>query len=323
MKKIRLIALTFIFTIITTFHVCANKYHNIYVNNTKLDIKIFSDLNIHNGKTYVSIKFNDSKSFLILSTNALYNIENNNLYISNIPSKSTNFFLIKLTNKNTISEILPLNLDKNNFLILVNQKNPLSKNFTPYNLTTYNNYKLDKSCALMLDNMLKDASKQGIKNFVIKSGYRSYKDQSILYNSYLNKFKKLYPKNYLIITSKYIQKPGCSEHQTGLAVDISSKDIHKYKSFENTPQYKWLYKNSWKYGFILRYPKNKTYITKINFEPWHFRFVGFPNSEYIYKNNLTLEEYIKLLRSNKFIIFKTHDNQYFIITLQGYKKITP
>lgn len=90
--------------------------------------------------------------------------------------------------------------------------------------------------------------------------------------------------------------PGSSEHQIGLALDIVSDSYTLLEEgFADTDAGKWLADNSYRYGFILRYPKGKEDITGIEFEPWHFRYVGEPAATYIYQHNLTLEEFVQLL----------------------------
>ena len=87
-------------------------------------------------------------------------------------------------------------------------------------------------------------------------------------------------------------RAGHSEHQTGLAVDVA--DIsYDYDNFENTKEFKWMKKNCYKYGFILRYPKAQFHITGFKYEPWHYRYVGKDTAFYLYKKNITLEEYKK------------------------------
>ena len=91
----------------------------------------------------------------------------------------------------------------------------------------------------------------------------------------------------------WIAPPGTSEHQTGLAADIVSLDYQMLdEEQENTPEQKWLMENSYKYGFILRYPRDKTEITKIGYEPWHYRYVGVEAAKEIFENLLCLEEYL-------------------------------
>ena len=85
-------------------------------------------------------------------------------------------------------------------------------------------------------------------------------------------------------------KPGHSEHQTGLAVDVEGSN-HDYDDFENSKEFAWMKKNAHLFGFILRYPEGKTTITGFKYEPWHYRYVGKDVAKIIYEENLTLEEY--------------------------------
>ena len=86
-------------------------------------------------------------------------------------------------------------------------------------------------------------------------------------------------------------RAGHSEHQTGLAVDVSNSSLD-YDNFESTKEFYWMKNNAHKFGFILRYPKASFHITGFKYEPWHYRYVGIKIATYIYKNNLTLEEYL-------------------------------
>ena len=94
-------------------------------------------------------------------------------------------------------------------------------------------------------------------------------------------------------TTKYSATPGFSEHQTGLAIDVSADSVNNRldESFGDSTEGKWLAENAHLYGFIIRYPKDKTKITGYSYEPWHIRYVGKPLAKYIYENNLCLEEY--------------------------------
>jgi len=134
------------------------------------------------------------------------------------------------------------------------------------------------------NNFMKMADAATLDNIVIKnaSGYRSYNYQVNLYDNYVKKDGKE-------AADTYSARPGFSEHQTGFALDINMDNINFYETIE----YQWLSKNAYKYGFILRYPKDKEYITGYKFEPWHYRYVGRKHSKKIYENNLTLEEYIE------------------------------
>ena len=100
----------------------------------------------------------------------------------------------------------------------------------------------------------------------------------------------------MIEAEKWVAVPGTSEHQTGLALDIISLYYQVLdKNQENTAEQKWLMENSYKYGFILRYPSDKSEITGINYEPWHYRYVGKEAAKEIYEMGLCLEEYLEYL----------------------------
>lgn len=150
----------------------------------------------------------------------------------------------------------------------------------------YNPKKLNKELLINYEKMWQEAQKSKF-NLNIVSGYRSYKYQHKLLKEYL----KI---DSLDNIKKYLAMPGSSEHQTGLAIDLvntESKLIKKYKR-----EYKWLYHNAHKFGFILRYPKGKEKNTGYKYEPWHYRYVGKKLAAELYNNGdyITLEEYFKL-----------------------------
>ena len=117
----------------------------------------------------------------------------------------------------------------------------------------------------------------------IASAYRSKEYQQEIYDEYIKKYGKDY-------ADKVVAPVGCSEHHTGLAIDISNKTT-SYEEFDKTEEFKWMQKNAHKYGFILRYPKDKTNETLYQYEPWHYRYVGIKISTYIKKHNISFEEY--------------------------------
>lgn len=145
--------------------------------------------------------------------------------------------------------------------------------------------------------MLTDAGKEGY-NYWIASGYRSAKKQQKLVDEdvRIGMNQGLSYEDALEKTYEETMPAGYSEHQTGLALDIlASSNLNMDISQENTAENKWMKEHCYEYGFILRYPRYKENITKISYEPWHFRYVGKEAAEYIRKNNLTLEEfYLKL-----------------------------
>lgn len=175
--------------------------------------------------------------------------------------------------------------------ILINKHYFIDTNFIPLSLDNLENYNLNyvkrenetmqaSTIALKeLEIMNESAHKEGIE-LLIYSAYRTFEKQEYLY----------YVVN--LENDNYSAKPGHSEHQCGLAFDISDTVYGLTAYFEESDTFKWLIENSYKFGFILRYPKDKENITLYKFEPWHFRYVGKEIAKYIYENDLTLEEYI-------------------------------
>ena len=135
-------------------------------------------------------------------------------------------------------------------------------------------------------------------NFI--SGYRSIAEQAFNYesrfNSYLYEGYSEADAQYM--TDQYVAPSNGSEHTTGLAIDLLGAEFgyELYVSYQYEPSAQWLAENAHHYGFILRYLEGKTDITKINFEPWHFRYVGVEHAEFIHKHGLVLEEYIALIQ---------------------------
>lgn len=177
--------------------------------------------------------------------------------------------------------------------VLVNKNYQLEKTYIPNDLVKLslicaNEDKfLRQEAALKFEEMCLEARKQGYKIIAVSS-YRSYFYQEELYNYYV---RTLGEKRALEASAK----PGHSEHQTGLVIDIEGS-IGKYSDFEATDEFTWMKENAYKYGFILRYPKGKKNITGFKYEPWHYRYVGKDVAKIIHENNITLEEYHKRLK---------------------------
>ena len=175
------------------------------------------------------------------------------------------------------------------YLILCNKYYALKSNYVPKNLvslsddyTKNKSYRqLEKTVASAFKKMADAAKKEGL-TLKSMSPYRSYATQRTLYNSYVNK-------NGKAAADTYSARPGHSEHQTGLAIDINCAS--QSANFQNTKEYAWLIKNCYKYGFILRYPKGKEYITGYVYEPWHYRYVGVEAATQIHQLGITFEEY--------------------------------
>lgn len=179
--------------------------------------------------------------------------------------------------------------------VLVNKEIGLPKDYIPSDLTVPNvlfNYPqidekkhLRKEAALALEELFTEAANQGHILYAI-SGYRSYQRQ---YEIFTHNVKY----QGLEHTTKYSAIPGYSEHQTGLSMDVSTKGM-RYRleaSFANTKEGIWLAENSYKFGFTIRYPKDKSHITGYSYEPWHLRYVGKELALELYEGNITLEEY--------------------------------
>ena len=167
------------------------------------------------------------------------------------------------------------------YLIICNKYHKLKNNYVPdlVSLSGYGGGQMERVAAKYFKEMSDAAKGDGISIYNV-SGYRSFNTQKSLYNSYVNRDGKTK-------ADTYSARAGTSEHQTGLATDINSVST----SFENTNAFKWLSKNAYKYGFILRYPKGKEYITGYMYEPWHYRYVGKEVAKIIYEKNITYEEY--------------------------------
>lgn len=172
--------------------------------------------------------------------------------------------------------------------MLVNKRRHLAEDFIPSDIATIDSKYAngdDLQCSRLAYNafiqMYNDAEAAGY-SLIINSAYRSYQDQL----DTMDLYRDTYGQSYV---DKYVAKAGYSEHQTGLAFDIGSRNN---KIFANSKEYGWMLENAYKYGFILRFDKRYEDYTKFRSEPWHFRYVGKSIAKYIYEhNNMSLEEY--------------------------------
>jgi zinc D-Ala-D-Ala carboxypeptidase len=153
--------------------------------------------------------------------------------------------------------------------------------------------KLRKEAAVALEGMFAEAEQSGIVLYAV-SGYRSYDRQETLFTAEVQKIGEE-------MAVEAVAEPGNSEHQTGLAMDISSRSagLDLIEQFGETPEGKWLERNAHKFGFILRYPKGKEHLTGYMYEPWHYRYVGHEVATEIYHNDWTFEEYFELAQEIK------------------------
>ena len=183
--------------------------------------------------------------------------------------------------------------------VLVNKQNKLPDNYEPKDLVYPDvrfifNGKLDKrkmraEAADALEAMFAGAEKDGIFLAGV-SGYRSKATQEVLYNRYVKRDGKK-------AADRYSARPGHSEHQTGLTMDISGSTgkCAAQDCFGDTKEAKWLADYAYEYGFIIRYPEGKEQITGYKYEPWHLRFVGMEISKEVHEKDITLEEYFNIV----------------------------
>lgn len=225
--------------------------------------------------------------------------------------------------------VLATNLDEK-YLLLVNKSVSLANDFVPSSLTVLTcatlqsdrTYELDSGAAEALYAMFAEMKAAGVSDVMVASAYRSYSYQVSTYDNYVQKETthistdayRLFGDDYIrsnylnkgiykltledahAVVQSYSAKPGHSEHQTGLCVDLitSSMDNKLSEEFETTAAFEWLSQNAYKFGFILRYPKGQEDVTGYTYEPWHYRFVGREAATDIHNGNMTLEQYLQL-----------------------------
>lgn len=174
--------------------------------------------------------------------------------------------------------------------VLVNKYNQLDQNFQPIDLeiidSCFNSGSLllRHGARVAFEGMCKEAAKEGLSLMAI-STFRSFSYQDTVYHK--NYIQGTEIKTYRELRDRVSARAGHSEHQTGLAVDINDLET----SFETTAEGMWLKENAWRYGYILRYPKGKEWITGYDYEPWHYRYLGVTLANLVYKSELTYDEY--------------------------------
>jgi len=186
--------------------------------------------------------------------------------------------------------------NSNSIMVLVNKKYSLPSDYIPSDLIvpnipfTFTEYQpkklLRQEAASALELLFNKAAKEGIQLFGL-SGYRSYERQDAIFTSNVQR-------RGLKAANQFSAKPGESEHQTGLAIDVTSPSVNYglSQAFGDTKEGKWLQENAPSFGFIIRYQKGKESITGYQYEPWHIRYVGIEAAQEITRRNITLEEYI-------------------------------
>lgn len=171
----------------------------------------------------------------------------------------------KAETKKSFNKNLYSTTDPTSIWMIVNKKNRLPANYTP-TLNSISGGQVRPEVVAGINALLKDASVSGNQMYVISS-YRSYSNQQSTYNAYV-------ARDGIAQADTYSARAGHSEHQTGLALDLGNGNCNLEICFGETSAGKWLAQNAYKYGFIIRYPNNKTDITGYQYEPWHIRYVG-------------------------------------------------
>ncbi len=192
-------------------------------------------------------------------------------------------------------------------LLLINSKYPIRQESVKsdiVNLSKHNelinryglhntNIYLSKEIAKKFSEMINNAIKEGVNQFFINSGYRDFDEQSGLYHE---------------MGADYALLAGYSEHNFGLSLDVGSG----LTKMDRAPEGKWIEKNAWKYGFILRYPTDKMDVTGIQYEPWHIRYAGLSHSAIMQETDLALEEYLDYLKEEESISASIDGEKYMI-----------
>lgn len=181
--------------------------------------------------------------------------------------------------------------------LLVNKYISLGEDYIPDDLVTVDDcivtYKKIELVSEAKDAFLKLCHKAKEDGFTIRvmSSYRSYDYQKQLYQNYVDS-------DGMEEADTYSARPGFSEHQTGLTIDVDNAKV-TYTDFEKTNEFKWMIENAHRFGFILRYPKDKEHITGYSYESWHYRYVGVDIATYIHEHNITFDEYYVRFIENK------------------------
>lgn len=200
------------------------------------------------------------------------------------------------TSKNFYTETQKTDLSKE-YGIIVNKYYELGSEYVPDDLVDISikyyygeKKKIRSEVYEAFKRMWEDAYKEGIYLIVV-SAYRDYASQVSVYKEYENQKGTTY-------ADSIAARPGYSEHQTGLSLDIYSKDSTVASTFKNSKAYEWLINNSYKYGFILRYPEGKKKITGFSYESWHYRYLGVDLATKVYNEGITFDEYYAYYMNN-------------------------
>lgn len=274
----------------------SEEYEKIIINNfSEEKVQDFLSSNL-DADTYIYVAKNNIKGSELdtikeFAKDKYYMFKNLNLYFEFKKNFKDNRLLIEYVNtkayKKGYIEYDNSDTTKENFIIA--SKMYYLGDYVPTEIVKvddkycyYDNVTMKAVAYEAYSRMADDARKEGLY-FYISSAYRSYKYQESLYLGYLTDDSQR-------SVDTYSSRPGFSDHQVGLSCDIRTTDC-AFEEFSNTKEAKWLLNNAYKYGFILRYPKDKEQITGYIYETWHYRYVGEEAAYIIYNDNITYDEY--------------------------------
>lgn len=250
---------------------------------------------------YVAIESTSKASNNIHDYEYYYNDDSEKKDSSNMPVLSQNH--------NEDISLQTIDTTPDSITVFVNKEYALPADYIPndlvvpdilFNINRYDEKKLlRQEAATAIEQLFESAEAEGLALYGI-SGYRSYKRQEEIYNTNIRTKGEEY-------TNRYSARPGHSEHQTGLVMDVSTASIGNRLEpvFAGTPEGIWLAENAHKFGFIIRYPKDKESITGYSYEPWHIRYVGTDLAQKIYDQNITLEDYYNYIPSENPMEYNT------------------
>ena len=272
-----------------------SKYLDYYSKNKKSKIENIISI-VNSGYDLLDYPASDLLAALVkekyyINKNAARYLDYGNTY--RVSTKKIVSIVNAKADLDYYTDVSVSNIDDGN-LILVNKFYRLPDGYEPDDLVSlsskYSQGVNDKMRKEAADAFMKMVDAALLDNIILKnaSAYRSFDYQVSLYDGYTKR-------DGVEKADIYSARPGYSEHQTGLCTDINTIDA----SFHGTSESDWLLENAYKYGFIIRFPKNKEKITGYKYEPWHYRYVGEKAAKIMYKNGLTLEEYYAYYIENK------------------------
>lgn len=272
-------------------------------NSSSVRISRLADEELSDGKKIVY----QPVSFRLKSTDPIPNSSGTS-DTGNVTGEEEYPEMPEITFANDLSEyekyMNPTGEMRDSFLTLVNTTHLLTEYDIPWDLMditfvdTYGTKQLREYACRSLEALFMEMKTAGFWGMMVHSAYRDYYYQDNLFKTYVQNELDINPnlskEEAEAIVLTYSTRPGTSEHQTGLAVDMDTTGTFT-TDFQYSAEYSWLSENAWKFGFILRFPENKTDITTIQFEPWHYRYVGRYHAYRIHESGVCLEEYIEKL----------------------------